>query len=41
MAMEESRMFWVKLAVPLSDMPMLEKVVLQLTEEVRVLWVRD
>ena len=32
-------MFWFKLAVELMVMPMLEKVVLQLTDEVRVLCV--
>ena len=40
-AMVESRMFWLRLAVELSVMPMLENVVLQLTEEVRVDWVSD
>ncbi|RYC76255.1 hypothetical protein G112A_00043 [Candidatus Nanosynsacchari sp. TM7_G1_3_12Alb] len=39
MAMVESRMFCDRLAVLLSDMPMLENVVLQLTDEVRVLCV--
>ena len=36
MAIVESRMFWFKLAVELSESPILEKVVLQFTEEVRV-----
>ena len=36
MAMVESRMFWLRLAVELSDRPMLENVVLQLTDDVRV-----
>ena len=39
MAIDESRMFWLRLAVELSVSPMLEKVVLQLTDEVRVLCV--
>ena len=39
MAMDESRMFCERLAVELSDIPMLEKLVLQLTEEVLVLCV--
>ena len=39
MAMEESRMFWLRLAVELSVRPMLENVVLQLTDDVRVLCV--
>ena len=34
--MEESRIFWFKLVVELSVIPMLEKVVLHATEEVRV-----
>ena len=32
-------MFWLRFTVELSVMPMLEKVVLQLTEDVRVLCV--
>ena len=39
--MVESRMFWFKLVVVLSVMPMLEKVVLHETDEVRVDWVSD
>ena len=38
-AMVVSRMFWLRFTVELSVMPMLEKVVLQLTEDVRVLCV--
>ena len=38
-AMDESRIFCERFAVELSDIPMLEKVVLQLTEEVLVLCV--
>ena len=41
MAILESRIFCERLAEELSDSPMLEKVVLQLTEEVRVDWVSD
>ena len=41
MAIEESRMFCERFAELLSDMPILEKVVLQLTEDVRVLCVSD
>ena len=36
-AIDESRMFWLRLAVELMDSPMLENVVLQLTDDVRVL----
>lgn len=39
MAMLESRMFCERLAVELSESPMLEKVVLHDTEDVRVDWV--
>ena len=39
MASDESRMFWLRFVVADSDMPMLEKVVLQLTDDVRVDWV--
>ena len=35
----ESRMFCATLASALSDMPILEKLVLQFTDDVRVLWV--
>ena len=38
-AMVVLRMFWLRFTVELSVMPMLEKVVLQLTEDVRVLCV--
>ena len=37
--MVESRMFWFRLTVELSVIPILEKLVLQLTELVRVDWV--
>ena len=39
MARVESTMFCERLAVELSVMPMLENVVLQLTDDVRVDWV--
>ena len=35
-AMVESRIFWFRFTVELRLMPMLEKLVLQLTDEVRV-----
>lgn len=38
-ASDESRMFWLRLAVALSVMPMLENDVLQFTDDVRVLCV--
>ena len=37
----ESLMFWLRLVDPLIVMPRLENVVLQLTDDVLVLWVID